>query len=121
MIDPDNIDWNKGDGLAPAIVQCADTGEVRMLGYMNREALERTIATKRVTFFSRSRQALWEKGETSCNGLGLVNIAMDCDRDALLVLVEQEGPACHTNRRSCFYTAVRDFEEVVIMEPMDER
>lgn len=102
MIDPENIDWEKGDGLVPAIVQCADTGEVRMLGYMNRDALERTLHTNRVTFFSRSRNELWEKGETSGNGLDLVNVAMDCDRDCLLVSARPNGPTCHEGSDSCF-------------------
>jgi len=90
-------------GLAPAIVQHARTGEVLMLGYMNAEALEVTRATGLVTFWSRSRQALWRKGETSGNVLRLIDLRVDCDGDALLVLAEPAGPTCHTGERSCFH------------------
>lgn len=102
MIDPDILDWARMDGLIPAIVQDASSGEVRMLGYMNRAALEATIADRLVTFYSRSRQTLWRKGETSGNLLDLVNIAADCDGDALLVLATPRGPTCHTGSPSCF-------------------
>lgn len=88
--------------LVPAIVQNWVNGRVLMLGYMNREALERTLSTGRVTFFSRSRNRLWEKGETSGHGLVLVEIRADCDDDTLLVLVRPEGPTCHTGTMSCF-------------------
>ncbi|NCC36030.1 MAG: bifunctional phosphoribosyl-AMP cyclohydrolase/phosphoribosyl-ATP diphosphatase HisIE [Chloroflexia bacterium] len=91
------------NGLVPAIVQHARTGEVLMLGWMNEEALALTRTTGRVTFWSRSRQALWRKGETSGNWLDLVAIRQDCDSDALLVLAEPAGPTCHTGARSCFY------------------
>jgi phosphoribosyl-ATP pyrophosphohydrolase/phosphoribosyl-AMP cyclohydrolase len=101
MIDPDQLDWPKGDGLIPAIVQDR-TGMVRMLGYMNREALEATIASGLVTFFSRSKQRLWVKGETSGNRLRLIAVAADCDHDALLVRADAEGPTCHTGTDSCF-------------------
>lgn len=90
-------------GLAPAIVQHARTGEVLMLGYMNAEALELTRATGLVTFWSRSRQALWRKGETSGHELRLVDLRVDCDADALLVLAEPAGPTCHTGERTCFH------------------
>lgn len=90
-------------GLIPAIVQHAHSGEVLMLGYMNEEAIQRTLETRRVTFWSRSRQAYWVKGETSGNGLKLVAIRQDCDGDALLVLAEPHGPTCHTGERSCFH------------------
>jgi len=115
--DPATLRYNEA-GLIPVIAQEAATGEVLMLAWMNAEAVARTLETGRVTYWSRSRQAFWVKGETSGHVQKLVELRIDCDRDALLALVEQEGPACHTNRRSCFYTAVREGEEVVIMEPM---
>ena len=102
MIDPDQLDWAKMDGLVPAIVQHAATGEVRMLGYMDRAALDATIADRLVTFHSRSRGGPWRKGETSGNLLDLVDIRLDCDRDALLVLATPRGPTCHTGSESCF-------------------
>ena len=102
MIDPATLDWAKMDGLIPAIVQDAASGEVRMLGYMDRAALDATIADKLVTFHSRSRQKPWRKGETSGNLLDLVDISADCDRDALLVLASPRGPTCHTGTASCF-------------------
>lgn len=98
----DRIDWDKLGGLVLAVVQDAASGEVRMLAYMNREALEATERTGWVTFFSRSRQALWRKGETSGNALELVSIRPDCDGDALLVLARPQGPTCHTGAPSCF-------------------
>jgi len=90
-------------GLIPAIVQHARSGEVLMLGYMNEEALQQTLVSGMVTFWSRSRQALWRKGETSGNVLRLIEIRQDCDGDALLVLAEPAGPTCHTGRVSCFH------------------
>jgi len=97
-----DIDWDKGGGLAPAIVQDADSGEVLMLGYMSRESLEKTLETGLVTFFSRSKQRLWTKGEESGNTLRLVSIAVDCDRDAILARAAPAGPVCHLGTRSCF-------------------
>jgi len=108
MIDPDQLDWAKGDGLLPAIVQGRD-GMVRMLGYMNREALEATLGSGLVTFFSRSKGRLWVKGEGSGNRLRLVELAADCDGDALLVLADPEGPTCHTGAASCFATTTPFF------------
>lgn len=105
-------------GLIPCIAQAAGTGEVLMMAWMNAEAVAKTLETGRMTYWSRSRQAFWIKGETSGNVQKLVDLRVDCDRDCLLAVVEQEGPACHTNRRSCFYTAVRDGEEVELMTPM---
>lgn len=102
MIDPDNVDFAKGDGLVPAIVQDADTRQVLMLGYMNRDALAQTVSTKRVTFFSRSKNRLWTKGETSGNTLSMVSIRADCDDDTLLVQARPAGPACHKGSVSCF-------------------
>jgi phosphoribosyl-ATP pyrophosphohydrolase/phosphoribosyl-AMP cyclohydrolase len=92
-----NIDWKKVDGLVPAIIQDYRTLRVLMLGYMNQEALEKTCETKTVTFYSRSKQRLWTKGETSSNTLELMDIALDCDNDTLLVLVKPNGPCCHLN------------------------
>lgn len=105
-------------GLIPVIAQDAETLEVLMMAWMNAEAASRTLETRRVTYWSRSRQAFWIKGETSGHMQELVDLRLDCDRDCLLVLVRQQGPACHTNRRSCFYTAVREGSEVELMSPM---
>lgn len=107
-------------GLIPAIAQDAQTGEVLMMAWMNAQAVTRTLETGKVTYWSRSRQAFWIKGETSGHVQELVDFRVDCDRDCLLVLINQIGPACHTNRRSCFYTAVRDGEEVELMTPMSD-
>jgi phosphoribosyl-AMP cyclohydrolase len=116
--DPAQLRYND-QGLVPVIAQEAATGEVLMLAWMNAEAVARTLATGRVTYRSRSRQDFWVKGETSGHVQKLVELRVDCDGDALLALVEQEGPACHTNRRSCFFTAIREGEPVIIMEPME--
>ncbi len=104
-------------GLIPAIAQEAGTGAVLMLAWMNAEAVARTLAEGRVTYWSRSRQAFWTKGESSGHVQKLVEMRFDCDRDCLLLLVEQTGPACHTNRHACFFTAIRDGAEVEIMAP----
>lgn len=96
------LDWQKGDGLLPAIVQDADTQQVLMLGYMNAAALEQTVATKRVTFFSRSKNRLWVKGEASGHFLDFVGVEADCDADALLVRARPNGPTCHRGTCSCF-------------------
>ena len=98
----DALAWDRMDGLLPAIVLDRASGRVLMLGYMNREALEATFASGRVTFWSRSRRALWTKGETSGNRLRLAAIHADCDRDALLVIADSEGPTCHFGTQSCF-------------------
>ena len=105
-------------GLIPCIAQDHATGEVLMLAWMTAEAVAETLETKRVTYWSRSRQALWRKGETSGHVQRLVDLRLDCDRDCLLARVEQTGPACHTNRKSCFYTALRDGAEVELSRPM---
>ncbi len=97
-----DLDWDKGGGLLPAIVQDAATGTVLMLGYMNREALATTQQTGRVTFWSRSKARLWTKGETSGHYLALRAVAADCDGDTLLVLAAPQGPACHLNTESCW-------------------
>ena len=104
-------------GLIPAIAQDAASGEVLMMAWMNAEAVARTLETGHVTYWSRSRAAFWVKGESSGHVQKLVEIRVDCDRDCLLVMVGQVGPACHTNRRSCFYTAIRGGEEVEILRP----
>ncbi|CAN4279654.1 bifunctional phosphoribosyl-AMP cyclohydrolase/phosphoribosyl-ATP diphosphatase HisIE [Pseudoxanthomonas sp. LjRoot125] len=102
VIDPARLDWAKGDGLLPAIVQDAATLRVLMLGYMNRDALDATLDSRRVTFFSRSKQRLWTKGESSGHVLELVSVDVDCDDDSLLVLAHPRGPTCHLQRASCF-------------------
>ncbi len=116
--DPHGLSYNS-DGLVPCIAQEAATGEVLMLAWMNAEAVARTLATGRVTYWSRSRGAFWVKGESSGHVQELVELRIDCDRDCLLALVRQTGPACHTNRQACFYTAIRDGVEVEIMEPIN--
>ena len=100
--DIERIDWNKNDGLVPAIVQHAGSGSVLMLGYMNRAALAATLERSRVVFFSRSKRRLWEKGETSGNFLQLIELRADCDADTLLVAALPAGPVCHTGAASCF-------------------
>lgn len=117
MFNPASLKYD-ANGLIPAIAQDHVSGEVLMLAWMNAEAVARTLASGRVTYWSRSRQAFWIKGETSGHMQKLVEMRLDCDRDCLLVLVQQDGPACHTNWRSCFYTALRDGAEVEIMQPM---
>ncbi len=114
--DPASLKYND-QGLVPAIAQDADSGEVLMMAWMNAEAVARTLETGRVTYWSRSRSAFWIKGETSGHVQELVDFRVDCDRDCLLMQVRQTGPACHTNRRSCFYTAVREDHEVELMVP----
>ena len=98
----DQVDWAKGGGLAPAIVQDAETLQVLMLGYMNREALAATVESGLVTFYSRSKQRLWQKGESSGHVLRLVSLRLDCDQDAILVSARPEGPTCHLGTSSCF-------------------
>ena len=105
------------NGLIPVIAQ-DENGDVLMLAWMNAEAVAKTLETRRVTYWSRSRQAFWIKGETSGHTQKLLDFRYDCDADCLLLVVAQEGPACHTNRRSCFYRAVRDGEVVELMKPM---
>lgn len=105
-------------GLVPAIAQQHDSGEVLMLAWMNRAALEETLATGQVCYFSRSRGGLWRKGETSGQVQLLRELRVDCDGDALLLLIEQTGVACHTGRRSCFYRAVRDGALIEIAQPL---
>lgn len=101
-VDIATVDFGKGDGLVPAIVQDADSGAVLMLAYMNREALEQTLSRRRAVFYSRSKQRLWEKGETTGHTLDVVDLALDCDRDTLLVTARPRGPACHNGTLTCF-------------------
>jgi phosphoribosyl-ATP pyrophosphohydrolase/phosphoribosyl-AMP cyclohydrolase len=101
-LDLETIDFGKGEGLVPAIVQDADTGAVLMLAYMNREALTQTLARKRAVFYSRSKQRLWEKGETTGHTLDVLDVAADCDNDTLLVTARPRGPACHNGTLTCF-------------------
>ncbi|WAC46210.1 phosphoribosyl-AMP cyclohydrolase [Pseudomonas sp. SL4(2022)] len=110
------IPWNT-DGLIAAIAQQHDSGEVLMLAWMNRAALEETLASGQVCYWSRSRQQLWRKGETSGHRQRLIEARLDCDGDAVLLLVEQQGPACHTGRPNCFYNAIRDARVSVISVP----
>ena len=105
-----------GNGLVPAIAQSDETGEVLMLAYMNAEAIRETLVSGQVCYWSRSRQKLWRKGESSGHIQRLVELRYDCDSDAVLLRVEQTGPACHTNRPNCFFRAVRDGEVVVISD-----
>jgi phosphoribosyl-ATP pyrophosphohydrolase/phosphoribosyl-AMP cyclohydrolase len=98
------IDFNKSDGLVPVIIQDEQTLEVLMLGYMNQEAYDKTVKENIVTFFSRSKNRFWTKGETSNNFLHVKSIALDCDNDTLLIKVKPDGPTCHTGSRSCFNT-----------------
>ena len=114
--DPQSLRYD-ANGLIPAIAQDHASGEVLMMAWMNAEAVAQTLASGRVTYWSRSRQAFWIKGESSGHVQRLVDFRVDCDRDCLLVLVEQTGPAFHTLRTTCFYTAVRGDDEVELMRP----
>jgi phosphoribosyl-AMP cyclohydrolase len=117
--DPATLSYNAA-GLIPAIAQEETTGEVLMMAWMNAEAVQRTLDTGRVTYWSRSRSAFWIKGETSGHVQDLVDMRVDCDRDCLLLIIRQTGPACHTNRRSCFYTSVANEGETELMAPMGQ-
>lgn len=117
MFDPLSLKYD-AKGLIPVIAQDADSAEVLMMAWMNADAVARTLDSGRVTYWSRSRQSFWIKGESSGHVQELVEMRVDCDSDCLLVLVCQTGPACHTNRRSCFYTAIRDGAPVEILQPM---
>ena len=101
-INLDEIDWDKGQGLVPAIIQNTDNGQILMLAYMNSAALAQTINSKKVTFFSRSKNRLWTKGETSGNWLDFISGEMDCDADTLLIQARPQGPSCHTGSVTCF-------------------
>lgn len=114
--DPATLTYDS-NGLIPCIAQDAQSGDVLMMAWMNADAVARTLSSKRVTYWSRSRQAFWVKGESSGHAQALVDLRVDCDRDCLLAIVNQTGPACHTNRRVCFYTSVTDGTEVELMTP----
>ena len=101
-INLDKIDWDKGEGLVPAIIQNTDNGQILMLAYMNSAAVAQTINSKKVTFFSRSKNRLWTKGETSGNWLDYISGEMDCDADTLLIQARPQGPSCHTGSVTCF-------------------
>ena len=118
--DPATLIYN-AQGLIPAIAQDANSGEVLMMAWMNEEAVRRTLTTLKVTYWSRSRQEFWVKGATSGHTQTLVDFRIDCDRDCLLLEVVQEGPACHTGRRSCFFTEVQNGEEVEIQPAPSEQ
>ena len=111
--DPATLTYNEA-GLIPAIAQDSQSGEVLMMAWMNAESVARTLQTGDVTYWSRSRKEFWVKGATSGNTQRLVEFHIDCDRDCLLVEVQQVGPACHTGARTCFYTVVRNGEEVEV-------
>jgi phosphoribosyl-AMP cyclohydrolase len=113
--DPATLKYDQA-GLIPAIAQDAASGEVLMMAWMNAEAVARTLESGQVTYWSRSRQEFWVKGATSGNTQTLVDFRLDCDRDCLLVEVQQIGGACHTGRRTCFYTAVRNGDEVEVVK-----
>lgn len=123
-IDPDTIAGAlaelafNADGLVPAIAQQHDSGEVMMMAWMNADAVRETLETGRVCYWSRSRQSLWRKGETSGHVQRLIEFRYDCDADTILLLIDQTGAACHTNRPNCFYKAVRPGGVVVLSEPM---
>lgn len=117
QFDPARLKYD-ANGLIPCIAQDHASGEVLMFAWMNAESVARTLASGAVTYWSRSRSSFWAKGETSGHVQRLVELRIDCDRDCLLALVTQEGPACHTNRRSCFYTAVQDGAEVELSQPL---
>ncbi|WP_112322652.1 phosphoribosyl-AMP cyclohydrolase [Oceanibium sediminis] len=115
--DADTLKWTDA-GLLPAIAQDHQTGEVLMMAWMNRASLAETLGSGQVTYWSRSRQELWRKGATSGHVQKLVRLSVDCDRDCLLLQVDQSGPACHTNRRSCFYTDIVDGQERITSDPL---
>lgn len=117
--DPLTLKFNEA-GLIPAIAQDATSGEVLMMAWMNAESITRTLESGEVTYWSRSRQEFWVKGATSGHTQKLVDFRIDCDRDCILIEVNQTGAACHTGRRTCFYTAVRNGDEVEIVKPTPE-
>lgn len=114
--DPASLKYD-AQGLIPCVAQDSSTGQVLMLAFMNAASVAETLATGQMTYWSRSRQAFWAKGATSGHVQKLVEMRVDCDRDSLLALVDQTGPACHTNRMSCFFTAILDGEEVIVLKP----
>ncbi len=117
--DPATLKFD-AQGLIPAIAQDEATGEVLMMAWMNAEAVAKTLETRRVTYWSRSRSSFWIKGETSGHTQELVDMRIDCDRDCILLIIKQVGAACHTNRRTCFYTSVSEGVETELMAPMKD-
>lgn len=113
----DSLKYNE-DGLIPAIAQQHDTGEVLMMAWMNKLSIEETLQTKQVCYWSRSRQTYWRKGESSGHQQTLISMSADCDADVLLLKVDQKGPACHTNRRSCFYNEITEEQVTITTDPM---
>lgn len=116
-----NLNYNKANGLIPAIIQDNKTREVLMLGFMNEEAYEKTIKEKLVTFYSRTRETLWTKGETSGNFLKVKKISADCDNDTILILAEPSGPVCHTGNRTCFNLKDELFDLNYLQNVIDQR
>jgi phosphoribosyl-ATP pyrophosphohydrolase/phosphoribosyl-AMP cyclohydrolase len=119
QVNPETLDWKKGDGLIPAVVQDATTGQVLMLGYMNREAFDFTVDSGKVTFWSRSRETLWTKGETSGNTLVFGEALTDCDQDTLLIRAKPRGPVCHTGSLTCFEDK-RHFGGIAFLSYLEE-
>lgn len=117
--DPAQLTFNEA-GLIPAIAQDATSGDVLMMAWMNAQSIAQTLDTGRVTYWSRSRQQFWVKGDTSGHVQELVEFRFDCDQDCILVMVHQTGPACHTGRRSCFYRAVQSGAVVELQQPMGD-
>ena len=117
--DPSTLVYNAA-GLVPAIAQDSQSKDVLMMAWMNEEAVNKTLETGKATYWSRSRNAFWIKGETSGHTQNIVDIRVDCDRDCILLIVDQTGPACHTNRISCFYTSVRGGVEEELMRPVGD-
>jgi phosphoribosyl-ATP pyrophosphohydrolase/phosphoribosyl-AMP cyclohydrolase len=109
----DKVDFKKNGGLIPAIAQDANTNEVLMMAYMDRQSLELTLSTGFAHYYSRSKQKLWKKGETSGHTQEIVDVLLDCDNDTVLLKINQEGVACHTGRKSCFFTSIKDEEKII--------
>lgn len=118
MIDINKIDFDKMNGLVPAVITDNFTGQVLMLGFMNREAVQKTINEKKVTFYSRSKKRLWTKGETSVNFLRLIDIKLDCDNDTLLVSANPEGNTCHLNQYSCFGIEKENYKFLMYLDEL---
>jgi phosphoribosyl-AMP cyclohydrolase len=117
--DPSSLKYD-AQGLIPCIAQQYDTGEVLMMAWMNEASIVKTLESRRVTYWSRSRKSFWVKGDTSGHTQALKSFRMDCDKDCLLALVDQVGAACHTNRRSCFFTEIGNGPEIELMAPIDQ-
>ena len=117
--DPSTLVYNAA-GLIPAIAQDSQSKDVLMMAWMNEEAVNKTLETGKATYWSRSRNEFWIKGETSGHTQNVVDIRVDCDRDCILLIVDQMGPACHTNRMSCFYTSVREGVEEEWLRPVTD-